>query len=903
MTLEVPEALRRFAPPVGRVLARHPDLLPAVRRRELPGRDALAEEVRALAASPDEATLLVGMRRLKYRVVGALVLWDLGAGPAGVDRVGEVLSDLADALIEAALRFSAPEDGPDVVVLAMGKHGARELNYASDVDLVFVARSSDGEARMVADRQLRFVVKAMSQVTPDGFCFRVDLNLRPEGRTGAPVTSLPAAEHWFLTYGRTWERAAWLKARPAAGDLALGDELLRSIEPFRFRRHLDFGTLDDLAAMRDRIAAAARQDALARDLKRGPGGIREIEFLVQATQLAWCGRDPELRVPATVPALRALADKGVLPVEAEQVVDDYRFLRALEHRVQWEREGQTQMVPSPHQTEAWDRLAATLGERDGDALQERLLAVRSRVEEAWRAVFATEEELDAITVVDPFATVDEQTSELEALGFADPATAAERLARLAQPGAWKRMRPSTWRRFERVAPRLTTLAARSGNPDEALRHIERFVERVGARGTTYELLHENPAVMQTLVRLFADSALLSERLITHPELLDALVLRGRGGETPPRGLDALVPELERELALREDEQEGLLALRTTQTVELLRIGLADLAGALDDLPSRWLTALAQALVVGADRIATRTMEGRHGVPKLDGEELPHAIVGLGSLGSGWMTYGSDVDLLFVHGDGFAESEGPRPLDGRTWMARHAQRTATALSAQTREGRCYEVDLRLRPGGGGGAVVTSLGGLAGWYRDRAANWERLVMARSRVVCASTPAFAAQVTAVLEEARRAPGGADALAQEAAAMRARQLEELAAERDRVLDLKLGLGGLTDVEFAVAVAQQDMEGAARVQADPVQALDGLPVSSEEREELRRGYRFLREIEGALRLRTGTDAAWLRLDDPATGRVAAALGLDVSTLEVKVRETRTRHLEILEPWRRDPVC
>jgi len=894
----VPPALVRFAPPVARTLSRHPDLLDAVVAREVPDRDELVRRAVACAADAegDDAAMKVGLRRLKYAVVGALILDDLDEGVPAVDRVGAALADLADALLEGALAHgrrrlaSKGHDVGDFVVFAMGKHGAGELNYSSDIDLVYVARDLSGEARPAMDRLARGIGKLLSEVTADGLCFRVDLNLRPEGARGPLVVSLPAAEHYYLTFGRTWERAAWLKARAAAGSAELGAELLAMIEPFRFRRHLDFGTLDDLAAMRDRIAASARLATLERDLKRGPGGIREIEFLVQATQLAWVGRTPSLRQSGTLPVLDDLAAQGLLPetLDADTLAADYRLLRAVEHRIQWEAEAQTQSLPPDSDDAGWARLGETLG-RTGPQLKEAIAAARARVEGAWQAVFTPEEVDDALTIVDPFATVTERTGQLETLGFADPAEASARLLRLAEPTAQTRMRPSTWRRFERVAPRLATLAARSGDPDGALNRIEQFVGRVGARGTMYELLHENPAVMETLVRLFADSPHLSERFIQHPELLDALVLRGRGGEVGPRGRDAILGDLLDELAVAEGEA-GLLALRTRQTIELLRIGLDDLGGALPRGPHPHLVALAEAVLIGADRLASHAMAARHGTLRTDdGAEVPRAIVGLGSLGSGWLTYGSDLDLILVsRSEG--ESDGRRSLDGRTFGARHVQRAVTALTAATREGTCYEVDLRLRPGGASGPLCTSIVGMERWYADHAQPWERLMLARGRLVWASSEEFGDQVASVLQAARGAVAPT-ALRDEAVRMRARQRDELSAERSRVLDLKLGPGGLTDIEFAVACRQLGT-GAASV-ADPVRASEELGDG----EVLGRTYRLLRRVESALRLRSGT-GGHLHLDGPDAPRIAVATGFGaVEQLEEAVREARAEALRVCEAW------
>ena len=347
----------------------------------LPSREALVAEAVAIAraslldADPP-AAIRRGLRGLKYPLVASLILRDHRDGLGGLEAVTRTLSDLADALVEGALTFARarlesrhgapPGDGwAHFVVFAMGKHGGGELNYSSDIDLVYVVadpRGTTGGPKELAtaqfgDRIGREIKAILETHTADGFCFRVDLNLRPEGSTGALTIGLGAAEHYFLNYGRTWERAAWLKARPCAGDLALGVDLLERIQPFRFRRLLDFGTLQDIGAMRDRIAAAA--GSAGSDLKRGPGGIREIEFLAQAGQLVWSGRDLRLRGNRTLEALDLLEERGALPAgaRAQRLAWAYRVLRTVEHRLQWPREAQTQRLPPDEDAAAWEALA------------------------------------------------------------------------------------------------------------------------------------------------------------------------------------------------------------------------------------------------------------------------------------------------------------------------------------------------------------------------------------------------------------------------------------------------------------------------------------------------------------------------------------------------------------------
>ena len=898
---------------IPRILRRHPDLLSQVAGARLPVRRDLVEEARSAAAqaleAPDpDAAIRVALRRLKYRVVGGLVLRDLDGGPDAVDAVGAALADLADALCEGAIRFadarlarrhgrppSWPADG-GFVAMAMGKHGGRELNYSSDIDLIWFAVNHDGETvgrrplatRRWAERLAADVAGILATPTADGFCFRVDLALRPDGRAGASVPSLAAAEQYYLTWGRTWERAAWLKARPCAGDLELGEDLLRRVAPFRFRRSMDFGTLQDLAAMRDRISEAARAGRLEADLKRGPGGIREIEFLVQAWQLIWAGRDPSLRVRPTLLALPLLAERGVLSVDdAGQLAAAYRFLRFVEHRLMWPQEAQTQRLPAEDDRDAWTVLALACGATIPE-LRARLDRHRGVVLEAWAGLLKDSDPTPAERTVlgDPFASQQERRAALEELGFSDPVDAERRLSELARPGARDRMSPTAWRRFEEVVPRLVGLAGASGDPDAALVRLQAFVGRVGARGTTYALLAGNPQVARTLVRLFAGSAFLSELLCAHPELLDALVLRGRGGERPPSGTEELQAALVPQLEARPEVDDALLALRTFQVSELLRIGLADLGDGLpgDGLPCAWLTALARVCVRGGHALAVRAMDRRHGpLPGSGGDPAPLAVVGMGSLGSGWMTYGSDLDLVFLYEPGAANtpSTGRRPLDPASWAARWSQRVITGLSAPTREGRCYGVDMRLRPDGIQGPLVVPVEGFSAYYRERARPWQRIALCRADVASCPDPDLAHRIEGRLAVAR-CPGDLRAtdVVDEARAMRERQRAALPPESPGRVDLKKGGGGLTDVEFAVAclqVTRQSGHPAARI-ADPMLAMEALERSSDIRSdvaaELSDAWRFVRRVEARLRLGSGRGADDLRFPSVAAERVATSLEL-----------------------------
>ncbi len=905
------ELLERVSPAVARVVARHPELL------DVPLADAASLRAEALAAAHStetEAEMQRALRRIKYRVVAALIQRDFDEGPPAAEFVTRGISDLADALCEGAVAFAdrrlagkhgrppAWPEGGGFVVVALGKHGGGDLNYSSDIDVIFVTgdvrEMTEGPkpipATRYAERLAAQFSRLLNDYTEDGFCFRVDLDLRPDGVAGPATTSLRAAEQYYLTWARTWERAAWLKARPCAGDLELGAQLLAVLEPFRFRRSMDFGTLEDLAVLRDRIASTARRTPSERDLKRGRGGIRSLEFLIQALQLVWAGREARLRVRGTMPALRALAEAGVLPESADvpTLESAWCLLRAAEHRLQWPEEAQTQRLPGD--PEGWARLASAFqGELSNpERLQAAIQGARDDIDRSWSGLkLRDERDEQSPDLVDPFASTLDRVQSLEALGFEDPKDASRRLGRLALAGgARARMTSAGWRAYEQLMPELLGRVGASGEPDTALARLEAFVSRAGARRTTYSLLNDNPAVAEALVRLFAHSGFLSSLLVEHPELLDALVLRGRGGEQPPRGAAELEAELVADLEPRTDLDDALVALRTNQTAELLRIGLADLGHALpgDGLPNRWLTHLATAIVRAASRLATRGMSERHGVLP-DGALV--AVVGFGSAGSGWMTYGSDLDLGFVYGRSGASSDGPKPLDAGRWATRWSQRMVTALSAQTREGRCYEVDLRMRPDGNKGPVVATLAGFSAYYRTRARPFETLALCRSSVLSAPAP-LRGRLEQALIAARHAPGRGEVLVAEARDMRRRQLEQLGAHRPGVHDLKRGRGGLLELEFALACAQatRAADHPALCVADPLAVLGALTpelLSEVESADALAAWTVLRRVEASLRLRSGRGADSLVIPSDDGDRVASELGLSGAALDTRTSEAR----------------
>lgn len=726
---------------------------------------------------------------------------------AGSTQLAEVCLHLALTALEGEFeqRFGVVRDAQGqaqrLVVFGLGKLGGCELNFSSDIDLVYAYENegeSDGARCLHAQdyfaRLGQQLAKLLDEVTADGFCHRVDLRLRPFGNAGRIALSFAAMELYFQREGRDWERYAWQKARPVAGDLEAGQRLLTLLQPFVYRRYLDYGALDGLRAMKAMIAAEVARKDMTDDIKRGPGGIREIEFLAQALQLIRAGREPELRCRHLLTALQRLAQVGHLQKEAEQALAAaYRFLRRLENRLQMLGDAQTYALPEEALSRA--RIAAGLGYADWGALLQVLEKQRTRVAEEFDALLAPRRRVQAASddLRGYWLALPEHASveTLESVGFVSAAELHAQLRDFVRSPGVRDLSDATRARLDRVLPALLQLAAASDQPDLVLRRVLPLLHNILRRTSYLALLDEQPAALQRLANTLARSALLGERLAAYPLLLDELLDVRVGGDIPDRkGMHTQCLA-----ALREDDVEASLdALNEVRQALSFRFALALLDGRMDaGACAQHLAQLADAVVACVLKLAEAELHSAHGV-------IPQgrfAVLGYGTLGGEELGFGSDLDLVFLF-DAPAEavSDGARPLDATRWYARLGQKIVALLGARTSAGRLFDVDVRLRPDGAKGLLVSSLASYSDYQRNRAWTWEHQALIRARVIAGDT-ALQERFEDVREEVIAMQRDAVKLAEDVQLMRTKMRAELDRSDALQLDLKQGEGGLVDLEF----------------------------------------------------------------------------------------------------------
>ena len=771
------------SPHLDRLLRREGEWLRAA--WDAPSDAAAAVALEAAGARGREAGTV--LRRAKDRTALLAALCDLG-GRWPLEAVTGALTSLADAALAAALAVACaaearrgvlPPDAAEagVIALAMGKMGAGELNYSSDIDLILLfdrARYADRypDARAGMIRAARAAMKLLSEVTAEGYVFRTDLRLRPDPSTTPLILPTEAAERYYESLGRAWERAAHVKARAAAGDLAGGAAYLEQLRPFVWRRHLDFAAIREAAGMLGAIRAAnGVEGAVAgRDVKRARGGIREVEFAAQTLQLVHGGRDPSLRVRGTCDALGRLAAAGHLPeADAAALADDYRYLRTVEHRLQMVRDAQTHRIPDDPEELA--RAAGLAGHADPAPWLEEIGDRMSRVARIAGAVLGPPEVAPRV-----------------------PPARAEALAR------WKAapaLRSAAAREgLDRIAGALIARIDAAPRPDAAMAVLGDFIARLPAGAQLFSLMEANPPLMDLIVDIAGTAPALARHLAGSAGVLDAVI----SGEAfaPWPGTAALAGRLSRGAGREPDHEARLIALRRDVAEWRFAVGLHLLRGLAEpEEIGRRYAELAEATLRAALPLALDEVARRHGT--VPGAAL--TVLGMGSLGAGRLDALSDLDLIVVYDapDG-AASDGPRPLPASGWHARAAQALVTTLSAPMAGGVLYEVDLRLRPSGRRGPVAVSRAAFEHYQRHDAWAWEHLALTRARPV-AGDPALGAEVEAFRAAliAERA-GETARIATGVAEMRAR----LAAARPGGgdWDLKDGPGALRDVELAAQAA-----------------------------------------------------------------------------------------------------
>jgi len=755
----------------------------------------------ALALIPSAVEVPPGpaLHRAKRRVALLTGLADLG-GVWALEEVTGALTALADRAVAAAVRHFVDEEirrgrlpgqtqgdasaGAGMVVLAMGKMGAGELNYSSDIDLICLYDETrypgqEQEARAAFIRVTRKMTALLSDITDDGYVFRTDLRLRPDAAVTPVCLSMAAAAQYYEAEGRTWERAAYIKARPCAGDLAAGQRFLADLRPFIWRKHLDFAAIQDAHDMRLRIRDhRSLHGPIAvegHDLKLGQGGIREIEFFTQTRQLIAGGRDPALRDPTTLGGLAALARAGWLPEDvAAELSAHYRAYRGIEHRLQMVHDARTQTLPA-----TWDglaRIAALQGEADVAAFAGGLLDRLNRVETLTGGFFAPagpDPEAPGPPDLPPEsrAIVDRWS------GY--PALRSDRAVAI----------------FRRLRPRLLQALSRAANPQEALLSLDGFLAGLPAGVQLFSLFEANPPLVDLIVDIAATSPALARHLSRRSGVLDAVIGGDFFAPWPDRA--ALTAELAAVMAAARDYEGRLDAARRWMKEAHFRIGVHHLRGLVDAEESGAAYAdLAMAVVAALWPVLCDDLARRHGPAPGRGA----VVLAMGSLGAGRLNAASDLDLIVIYdAAGDDTSLGPRPLGARAWYAKLTQALVTALSAQMAEGRLYEVDMRLRPSGRQGPVATSLAAFRSYQQTEAWTWEHLALTRARVV-AGPPALAAEVETFRRDLLPVKGRGPAVLSNVADMRARL--QAARPVDGAWEARNGPGRMLDVELLAQTA-----------------------------------------------------------------------------------------------------
>jgi len=813
---------------VARSCLREPALLPSLVESGELQRPLQAGEMAAalrdhLQGVADEAELGRRLRRFRRRQMVRIVWRDL-ARRAPLAETLEDLSELADLSIRQGLahlhrwaveRWGTPRSAhgepQELVVLAMGKLGARELNLSSDIDLVF-AFPEHGETdgrRSLANEQFftrlgRQLVNLLGQQTEEGFVFRVDMRLRPFGEAGPLVVSFDAMENYCQAQAREWERYAMIKARPVTGEAVYRERLLEILRPFVFRRYIDFGVIDAIREMKRRIQAEMYRRGMDANIKLGRGGIREIEFIGQALQLVHGGRDPSLQVRPILPVLARLGEKGLLPAEAvAELTAAYEFLRLTENRLQAWRDEQTHLLPADEAGQA--RLARTMGFDEWDAFHEALEDHRERVEHHFRLVFA-----EGGRAPSPLETVWQEGAGEEELhlllgeaGFRNSGEALARLRDFRDSPQVRGLTAGAREKLDRLMPGLLQAAGRGAASEVTLGRLLRLLLAVVRRTAYLDLLLENPQVVEHLVRLAAESSWIVEQLVQRPVLLDELLDPRRlysplRREELARELSALLASLP-----ADDLEQQMERLRQFAAGNRLRTAAADITGAIPLMVvSDHLTEIAEVVLDQVLELAWQQVTARHGRPgQVEGKGF--AIVGYGKLGGIELGYGSDLDLVFLRADYplSATTDGGRPVPNDVFYARLGQRIIHLLTTRMPSGILYEVDMRLRPNGDSGPLVSSLAGFEKYQLENAWTWEHQALVRARAV-AGDEGVKARFDAVRRRVLVRSRDPEALRREVVEMREKMRAHLDRSDGDHFDLKQGRGGITDIEFMVQYA-----------------------------------------------------------------------------------------------------
>nr|WP_231703370.1 bifunctional [glutamate--ammonia ligase]-adenylyl-L-tyrosine phosphorylase/[glutamate--ammonia-ligase] adenylyltransferase [Halopseudomonas pelagia] len=854
----------------------------------------------ALTAVEDEEQLAQALRRFRQQQQVRIIWRDVTRMAATAETTRD-LSDMADSCIELAYQWlytqacatlgtpsGADGEPQHMVVLGMGKLGAQELNLSSDIDLIFAypeAGETQGGRRSLSNQEFfirlgQRLIKALDAITVDGFVFRVDMRLRPYGDSGALVFSFDALEQYYQSQGRDWERYAMIKARVVAGDQAAGAELLAMLKPFVYRRYLDFAAIEALRSLKLMIQREVQRKGLQDNVKLGSGGIREVEFIGQAFQLIHGGRDRSLQQRPILSVLDMLATNSYLPDEAvDELKGAYLFLRDTEHALQALDDRQTQMLPTDSQSQ--QRIAYVMGFDNWDAFRQALHSQRARIARHFADVIADpddehDEELplhsEWMPVWEGSLDAQQRIEQLSEGGFKKPEEALRLLQGLQESGRVRSMQRLGRERLDVFMPRLLGMATEQDDADLALERVMPMVEAVARRSAYLLLLTENPSALRELLVLCSASPWIAEQITRYPVVLDELLNAGRLYRPPET--DELVDELRQQLMriAEDDLEQQMEVLRYFRRAHVLRVAASEIAGTLPLMKvSDYLTWIAEAILQQVLQLAWRELTQRHGFPKrADGSlcEMDFVILGYGKVGGIELGHGSDLDLVFIHdGDADAETDGAKPIEGSRFFTRLGQRIIHMLNTQTTSGALYDVDMRLRPSGESGLLVSSLQSFARYQREEAWTWEHQALVRARVL-AGCKRLSHRFQDLRMEVLSRHRDEAKLREDVGGMRQKMRDNLGTKATRagsdpsaytaeaLFDLKQDAGGIVDIEFMVQYAV--LAWSCRYPellryTDNIRILDGLRdaglISGEDVQRLQEAYKAYRAAAHRLAL------------------------------------------------------
>ncbi len=811
------------------------------------------------------------------------------------------LSDLAAACIQIAIeyhfslltaRHGNPQDSAETgfAVIAMGKLSGLELNFSSDIDLIYLRAPEEGytqgpdkiTAAGFYEALARAVSKSLSQVTEDGFVFRVDLRLRPEGDKGELVPSVNNALDYYMGWGRTWERAALMKAVPIAGDTKVGAEFIKELEPFIYRKYLDYSTLEEMRTMKVQIETQLKKKP-GINIKLGQGGIREIEFFVQALQLINAGRTPRVRSASTLEGLDLLRQTNIIEKStADQLKEAYLFFRKTEHRIQINHQLQTHELPkSPEDQE---ELARRMGYKNG-ALASFLADLekhRKIVEELFSSMFyhvndGPEDKLSPQTrkIIDNIEDESIAQGLLEESGFTDPVNSRRILKSLLVPDSRQPLSDKAKRLLERLAPLFLEELVKAPEPDRALVALAAYLESLHSHSAYFSTLLENPPTIGFIAKILGESRFFTDLLIRHPQSIDSLI--AKGAQSYSKDKNTLASELDERLAYTEDFEDELDVLRRFKNEEMLVIGVHHLTGEIDSPTARRrMSDLAEVCLQGAVDIALREMRKKYGYSEVF-DSLPFVVLGMGKFGGAEMSYLSDLDVIFIYSP---PEEYIGKFSSHEWFSRFAGRILSILSLPTAEGVAWAIDTRLRPSGNKGPLVSSIDSFREYHNTSSQLWEKQALIKARPITGPERLTDA-VDGIISDCIRNTTITETERSEIDRLRKRMESEIAMEDTQHVDVKTGHGGLIDVEFltqALILTHADKHPEVMVK-NTLKSLTALRdaglLNEEWFEALDAGYRFLTNLEDRLRIMENKSIDRMPLSGDKFRALAKRLGYD----------------------------